>query len=389
MRFQITFIVLCVCSFFSVTIISAQERTFNSRVQYRTGNKDGKNLTVDFVAIYDTHLNDPVYKESARVISEGDFIMYNGKKYYRNDIGNEVFNRVATGLLNIQFDIYQNSSKISTVRRSSVATSSQLVPYGFFWRTLWPGVSMENAKNIYKNGFTVKNVKIYNVEFNMYPLKDLLAQRKRDKEAKEREEERLRVQAENKKIEEARLEKEKLEKERLEEARLEKERLEKERLDDEKINKIYEDAKKVAVEKERAQKEQYRLEKEAIERKFQLEKEERERQQKIEEEAEKLKTNYQLKAQCIQQVVDINVEIARLEGLRATLRKDYEKLGDIRRIYPYNATVEKLDDVIETTATAILYKEFPSKQDIEAEVVLASISGGKDLIAEITSKLNL
>lgn len=259
---------------FSVLTIYGQKRSFDERVQYQTGNKDGKDLTIDLEVIYDTHLGDPIYKESAKVISEGDFVMFNGGKYFKNDIGQVVFDKVSTGLLNIQYDIYQGSNRVSTMRRNNVYTSKGLVPYGFFWRTLWPGVSSEDAKNIYKEGFTIRNVKIYNVKFNMYPLKDLLAKRKREEEAKKREEERLRIEAENKRIEEERIEAEnkKIEEERL---RVEEEKR-KER--EEKLEELEKDAIKIQEEKEKANKERFRIEKEALEKKFELEKEQREKQ---------------------------------------------------------------------------------------------------------------
>jgi len=270
---------------FSGMIISAQEKTFNDIFQYKTGNNDGKDLTIEFAGIYFTYMNDPQYKERAKVISEGDFIMYNGNKYYKNDIGQDVFNKVKMGLVNIQFDIYQGSSRVSTVRRNNVSTSAGLIQYGYFWRTLWPGVSAENAKNIYEKGFTVKNVKIYDVKFNVYPIKDLLAKRKRKAEAKVREEERLRVEAEKKKIEEERLqvEAQKKEEERLrleaEAKKKEEERLKKLEIENKKNEsreKRFEEEKKEenrqAEIEANERKEELRLKKEAIDRNLEIEK---------------------------------------------------------------------------------------------------------------------
>jgi hypothetical protein len=270
--------------FFSVMIISAQKKTFNDIVQYRTGNTNGKDLTIEFAAVYFTYMNDPQYNERAKIISEGAFIMYNGKKYFKSDIGQEVFDKVKMGLVNIQFDIYQGSSRVSTVRRNNVSTSAGLVQYGYFWRTLWPGVSAENAKNIFKNGFTVKNVKIYNVKFNIYPLKDLLAKRKREAEAKAKEEERLRVEAEKKKIEEERLrvEAQQKEEERLrleaEAKKKEEERLKQLELENKKnesLEKRFEEEKKEASRQAeieaKERKEELRLKKEAIDRNLEIE----------------------------------------------------------------------------------------------------------------------
>ena len=93
---------------FSVMIISAQEKTFNKIIQYKTGNTNGKDLTIEFAAVYFTYMNDPQYKERAKIISEGNFIMYNGKKYFKSDIGQVVFDKVKMGLVNIQFDISLN-----------------------------------------------------------------------------------------------------------------------------------------------------------------------------------------------------------------------------------------------------------------------------------------
>lgn len=198
---------LKVLLFFTLTFtlcVSAQnyQKTYQQNISYKTGNKDGKNLTLDFACKYDAFLGEPLFSSRTKVVSESDFVMYKGVKYTRAEIGDEVFNKVEVGLINVSFDIYQGSSKITTVHLENEISVS-FIPGSPDWKDLWPGVTEERAKKIWKEGYSIRNAKLYDVKFNgFYALESLLKKRKKEEEDAKKEAEKKKKEEEAKKKEE-------------------------------------------------------------------------------------------------------------------------------------------------------------------------------------------
>jgi|GEM_PF-4511058 len=164
MKLQSILIVSIFQLMFSFLFAQKYEKSYQQNINYKTNNNNGKDLNLNFACKYDAFLGEPLFSSRTKKISEGDFIVYNNQKYYRKDIGDKIFNQVEVGLINVSFDIYQGSRKITTVKLENEISVS-FIPGSPDWDQLWPGVSEENVKKIWKEGYTIKNAKLYNVKF--------------------------------------------------------------------------------------------------------------------------------------------------------------------------------------------------------------------------------
>lgn len=228
------------------------KKTYNQTINYKTGNKNGKNINLDFACKYDAFFGEPLFSSRTKVVSEGDFVMYNGKKYYRSEIGDEIFDKIEIGLVNVSFDIYQGSNKITTVSLDNEISVS-FIPGSPEWNNMWPGVSEERAKEIWKQGYSIKNARLYDVKFSgFYALESYLKKKAHEEKKQIEEEQRKKPEAEKKhKEEKERLEKEKIEKEEVEKKQKEEDEESKKLSQEEKQK-----AKEEAEEQERKRKEE-------------------------------------------------------------------------------------------------------------------------------------
>ncbi len=217
------------------TFSQQYEKTYRQNINYTTGNQNGKDVQLDFACKYDAFFGEPLFSSRTKVISEGNFVMYNGTKYYRSDIGDEIFDNIKIGLINVSFDIYQGNSKITTVSLHNEISVS-FIPGSPEWDEMWPGVSEERVKQIWKDGYSIRNARLYDVEFSgFYALENFIRKKEEDEQKKIEEEKRQKEETEKKaKEEQERLEQEQKEKEEAEQKQKEAdEEAEKERLQDE------------------------------------------------------------------------------------------------------------------------------------------------------------
>lgn len=158
------------------------EKTYRQNINYNTGNQNGKDLVLDFACKYDAFMQEPLFSSRTKIISEGDFIVFNGQKYFRNEIGNELFDKIEIGLVNVSFDIYQGSIKITTVSLSNEIAAS-FIPGSPEWDEMWPGISGERVKEIWKEGYSIRNARLYDVEFRgFYALENYIREKKQNEE---------------------------------------------------------------------------------------------------------------------------------------------------------------------------------------------------------------
>lgn len=206
------------------SISQEYEKTYNQNINYNTGTKDGKDVNLDFACKYDIFFGEPLFSSRTKVVSEGDFVVYNGKKYYRNEIGDEVFDKIEIGLINVSFDIYQGNRKITTVFLNNEISVS-FIPGSPEWDEMWPGVSEETVKKIWKEGYSIRNARLYDVKFSgFYALESYLNKKEAEKKKQLEDEQRKKEAAEKKaKEEEEGLKKEKEKEEETERVKKEEE----------------------------------------------------------------------------------------------------------------------------------------------------------------------
>ncbi|WP_405377411.1 hypothetical protein [Nonlabens sp. Asnod3-A02] len=190
-RFIFIFINLVVV-LISTVHAQSYKKTYNQNINHNVRNQNGKNLTLNFAVQYDAFFGEPLIKSRTKITNEGNFIIYNGKKYTREQIGDKAFDNVEIGLVNVAFDIYQGSIKVTTVQLDNELSVS-FIAGSPDWDELWPGVSEERAKQIWKEGYTIRNARLYNVKFNGFYgiesyLKNIEQEKVKQQQAKERKE---------------------------------------------------------------------------------------------------------------------------------------------------------------------------------------------------------
>lgn len=260
---------------FSVITINAQKKIPEAqrssyRISSHSPNGDGYilsniNFTSNVVLTQpkrDKYVWQADIYEKTNTIVEG--YIYNGKRYSNNELLND-FN---IGLSKPYF-------KVKVVFNNGKSFTG--------WST--SGQKYDYVKNDENTSFGIRSISIVGnprssgIESSIKRELGIKEQKRKNEELRKKEEERLRVEAENKKIEEDRLAKIEAENKKIEEERLEEEKRKKR---EEKLEELEKGAIKIQEEKEEANKERFRIEKEAINRKFELEKKEREKQREIE-----------------------------------------------------------------------------------------------------------
>ena len=177
MRFKFLFLLL----------ISYTAYTQDYRVEYETvishrPENNGKDINVRFKVIYDAFFGEATIKAMAKVESTGDYVYYNGTRYSREEIGEEIFQKIETGNIDVSFDIYQGSHKVTTVHVTELIGFD--VAASPAWDDLWPGVSGERAKQIYKEGYQIRNARVTDANFSgFYALESFLKKKENYEEA--------------------------------------------------------------------------------------------------------------------------------------------------------------------------------------------------------------
>jgi hypothetical protein len=177
-----------ICYLLLFLLISYSLHSQNYRTQretlisYRPDNTNGKDLNIRFRVIYDVYFQEPRISAVAKVESEGDFVYFNGTRYSRNDIGEDIFSKIEPGNLDVAFDIFQGNIKISTVHLTNLISFD--VSGSPDWSNLWTGVGAERAKEIFKEGFQIRNARVTKANFGgFYALESFLEKKQNYEEA--------------------------------------------------------------------------------------------------------------------------------------------------------------------------------------------------------------
>lgn len=119
--------------------------------------QDGVDVSVAIRIRYDAMMQEPMVHVTGR-ISKGGNIYYNGQRLTRTDVGEKAWNAISLRMLNVAADIYQGNNRVSTVIFPNVIASD--VSASPDWSRLFPGVSGDRAKELFRTGFSIRNIRI-------------------------------------------------------------------------------------------------------------------------------------------------------------------------------------------------------------------------------------
>lgn len=145
-------------------IISAQ----NYKVERKgtvTTNICDDNLCADFSInykiIYDAFFGAPNYMVLGKAQKTNNYVNYLGRNYNTSDIGEQTMNQVKLGVFDLSADVYNAAGfKVSSVYHKNVTDFD--IPAAPDWNQIFPGLNAEQAKNLYREGFQFRNIRIIN-----------------------------------------------------------------------------------------------------------------------------------------------------------------------------------------------------------------------------------
>jgi len=108
----------------------------------------------------------------------------------------------------------------------------------------------------------------------------------------------------------------------------------------------------------------------------------------IEKQAKK-ECNYDKVLPLIKRFEDIKKIQDKLKEEQDNLRHDYKKIINHQSYLYHFPTITTLNNTVEDKINSIIGDKFPSKLQIESEIILASIDGNRDIVSSILTKLNL
>jgi tetratricopeptide (TPR) repeat protein len=188
--FQIFMFCFCICSLGTGSVqaqnLADYKHSYDAIINYDPSeyNQNGYELKIRVFGFIDDFVGDPLYNLLATVEKVEGRIYLNGQWYNESDFEEKLLDQIKVGLPSYTLDIYDVVIKISTMKATRVLDWE--VPKGCRWDELWDGVSSDRAKDLYLNGFQIKNFRLVDHDKIQYGFYSIL-QHLEDKEKKEQQ----------------------------------------------------------------------------------------------------------------------------------------------------------------------------------------------------------
>ena len=174
--------------------VNAQTSTESTLDWVPPAGQDGVEATVQVRIVYNTYLGEPTQRATARA-TLGNRLVYQGESYTRQQLGSREFDKAEFGLINVEADIFHNGVRISTVRHNNLISGD--IAGSPDWDEVFPGVSEERARQAFRDGFQIRNIRLVDVgNYRMDVATNEFRQARRAEERAAEEEERERQRAE-------------------------------------------------------------------------------------------------------------------------------------------------------------------------------------------------
>jgi|GEM_PF-1304169 len=140
--------------------------------------QNGVEASLDIAIKYDIFMGEPTRMATGRA-TIGDRVHFNGEVYTRSQVGDEIFDDFEFGVINILADIYVGTAKISTVRFNSLISGD--IAGSPDWDEVFPGVGPEAAKEAFRTPFTIRNVRMVDVNNRIFQIEGWVRDRERER----------------------------------------------------------------------------------------------------------------------------------------------------------------------------------------------------------------
>jgi hypothetical protein len=162
--------------FLSILISTASHLHAQSKSYKVEGQKDiyyeptaqsGASGTITVKIIYDAFLGDATIKALAGKFIPGEYFYYNKQRYAFSSLPEEVRKKFKLSLTDVCYDISDGSTVVAAniCKKNLIDWDMAGSP---FWKDVFPGLTAEQAKALFKKGFSITNIRITGASFN-YP----------------------------------------------------------------------------------------------------------------------------------------------------------------------------------------------------------------------------
>jgi hypothetical protein len=165
---RIVFILLFVST---AGTLRAQSKSYKVEEQkdiyYEPPNQKGVSGTIAVKIVYDVFFGDATIKAMAGKFRHGDYFYYNNQRYAFSSLPEEIRKKFRLSLVDVCYDI--NDGR--TVVASNVCKKNLMdwdMAGSPSWSDVFPGLSAQQAKELFKKGFSITNMRITSASFN-YP----------------------------------------------------------------------------------------------------------------------------------------------------------------------------------------------------------------------------
>jgi hypothetical protein len=151
--------------------LRAQSKSYKVEEQkdiyYQPTNQKGAAGTIAVKIVYDVFFGDPTIKAMAGKFRYGDYFYYNNQRYAFSSLPEEIRKKFRLSLTDVCYDISDGSKVIvSNVCKKNLMDWDMAGSPN--WSDVFPGLSAQQAKEVFKKGFSITNIRISGASFN-YP----------------------------------------------------------------------------------------------------------------------------------------------------------------------------------------------------------------------------
>jgi hypothetical protein len=107
----------------------------------------------------DVFFGDPTEQHVAGKYQVGSYVIYKGQKIYTSSLPADVKAKIKISSVDIAYDIQNKSGTVVSTKKATTVLDFDMAGSPN-WKDMFPGLSAEQAKQLFKDGFSIVNVRI-------------------------------------------------------------------------------------------------------------------------------------------------------------------------------------------------------------------------------------
>jgi hypothetical protein len=167
MRLYVLSFLLLTCFISSYGRLADYKKVVEERVAWEPAEgKNGPAITVLVRVKHDAFFGDANESHIAGKYELGSYIVYKGQRINTASLPEDVKAKIKFSSVNICYDIKSKATgKIVSTKCKSYITTSDF-PGSPDWNKMFPGLSADQAKALYKNGYDIVNIKVTDLSYS-------------------------------------------------------------------------------------------------------------------------------------------------------------------------------------------------------------------------------